>query len=58
MPPVMQRIVSFFPLTQGITLMKNAFLGVPTDSVLLPVCVMLGLTALCVGLAICFFRWE
>ena len=24
MPPVMQRIVSFFPLTQGITLMKNA----------------------------------
>ena len=58
MPPVMQKIVSFFPLTQGITLMKNAFLGVPTDSVLLPVCVMLGLTALCVGLAICFFRWE
>lgn len=58
MPPVMQRIVSFFPLTQGITLMKNAFLGVPTDSVLLPVCVMLGLTALCAGLAICFFRWE
>ena len=58
MPPVMQKIVSFFPLTQGITLMKNAFLGVPTDSVLLPVCVMLGLTALCAGLAICFFRWE
>lgn len=58
MPPVMQKIVTFFPLTQGITLMKNAFLGVPTDSVLLPVCVMLGLTALCVGLAICFFRWE
>ena len=58
MPPVMQRIVSFFPLTQGITLMKNAFLGVPTDSVILPVCVILGLTALCVGLAICFFRWE
>ena len=39
-------------------MMKNAFLGVPTDSVLLPICVMLGLTALCVGLAICFFRWE
>ena len=47
MPPVMQRIVSFFPLTQGITMMKNAFLGVGAGSVLTPVCVMLGLTALC-----------
>lgn len=58
MPQAMQKIVSLFPLTQGITIMKNTFLGVNMGSVLLPVCVMLGLTALCVGLAICFFRWE
>ena len=58
MPLGMQRIVSLFPLTQGITMMKNAFLGIGMGSALLPVCVMLGLTALCVGLAIRFFRWE
>ena len=58
MPAAMQKIVSFFPLTQGITMMKNAFLGISAGSVLLPICVMLGLTALCAGLAIRFFRWE
>ena len=58
MPPVMQRIVSFFPLTQGITMMKNAFLGISTGSIWLPTCVMLGLTALCAVLAVRFFRWE
>ena len=58
MPPVMQRIVSFFPLTQGLTMMKNTFLGVSTGSVLLPVCVMVGVTALCAVLAVRFFRWE
>ena len=58
MPPVMQRLVSFFPLTQGITMMKNAFLGAGTQGVLLPVCVMLGLTALCTVLSVRFFRWE
>lgn len=54
----MQKIVSLFPLTQGITMMKNAFIGVGTGSVLLPVCVMLGLTALCTALSVRFFRWE
>ena len=58
MSPMMQRIVSFFPLTQGITMMKNAFLGIGAGSVLPPVCVMLGLTALCAGLSVRFFRWE
>ena len=58
MPPVMQKIVSFFPLTQGLTMMKNTFLGISPGSVLLPICVMLGLTALCTFLAARFFRWE
>ena len=58
MPQTMRQIVAFFPLTQGITLMKNAFLGIRTGSVSIPVCVMLGLTALCTVLAIRFFRWE
>ena len=58
MPRAMQKLVSFFPLTQGVAMMKNAFLGADTGNVLLPVCVMIGLTALCTGLAIRFFRWE
>ena len=58
MPPIMQRIVGVFPLTQGITMMKNAFLGISAGSVLLPVCVMLGVTVVCTVLAIRFFRWE
>lgn len=58
MPPIMQRIVGVFPLTQGITMMKSAFLGISAGSVLLPVCVMLGVTVVCTVLAIRFFRWE
>ena len=58
MPKVMQKIVGFFPLTQGLTMMKNAFLGIGTDGILLPICVMLGVTALCIALAGCFFSWE
>ena len=58
MPRAMQKIVSLFPLTQGITMMKNAFIGADTGSMLLPVCAMLGLTALCTALSIRFFRWE
>ncbi len=58
MPTAMQKIVSFFPLTQGLTMMKHAFLGISTGNVLLPVCVMAGTGALCAGLAVRFFRWE
>ena len=58
MPKAMQKIVSFFPLTQGLTMMKNTFLGISTGSVLLPIGVMLGVAALCTILAARFFRWE
>lgn len=58
MPNVMRRIVSVFPLTQGIAMMKNAFLGIDMGNILLPISVMLGLTVLCAGLAVRFFRWE
>ena len=58
MPKAMQNIVSFFPLTQGLTLMKNTFLGISTASNLLPICVMVGVTVLCTCLAVRFFRWE
>ena len=58
MPKAMQKIVGVFPLTQGLTMMKTTFLGVNTGSILLPICVMLGVAALCTILAVRFFRWE
>ena len=58
MPKAMQKIVGFFPLTQGLTMMKNAFLGIGADSILIPICVMLGVTALCTALSVRFFQWE
>ena len=58
MPQAMRKLVSLFPLTQGITLMKNTFLGISQGNLLLPVAVMLAVTAVCTGLAIRFFRWE
>lgn len=58
MPPVMQKIVSVFPLTQGIELMKSAFLGLPAENAWLPVAVMAGVTVVCTGVAVRFFKWE
>lgn len=58
MPPVMQKIVSVFPLTQGIELMKSAFLGLPTENAWIPVTVMAAVTVICSGIAIRFFKWE
>ena len=40
---------------QGLT---KAYLGVSTGGILLPLCVMLGVAALCTVLAVRFFRWE
>ena len=58
MPPMMQKVVGAFPLTQGIEMMKHAFVGGQMEHIMTPVCVMLGVTIICTGLAIRFFRWE
>ncbi|MGN0595688.1 MAG: ABC transporter permease [Hominimerdicola sp.] len=58
MPPVIQKIVSVFPLTQGIELMKSAFLGLPIENVWPPVAVMVAVTVICTGIAVMFFKWE
>ncbi|MGN1422002.1 MAG: ABC transporter permease [Oscillospiraceae bacterium] len=58
MPPVMQKIVSVFPLTQGIELMKSAFLGLPAENAWLPVAVMAAVTVVCTAIAVRFFKWE
>lgn len=58
MPKGMQTVVQFFPMTQGIQLMKAAFLGTPLSNVWLPVLVMLAVTIICSGVAIKCFKWE
>ena len=58
MPEIMQRIVAFFPPTQGIQLMKAASLGMHTESIWMPAAVMGTVTILCTGVAVKCFKWE
>lgn len=58
MPPIMQKIVSFFPMTQGIQLMKSAFLGLPIENAYVSILIMLAVTIVCTGIAVKFFKWE
>ncbi|MHB1153902.1 MAG: ABC transporter permease [Eubacteriales bacterium] len=58
MPAVMQRIVDTLPLTQGIIILKVAVIGMSTGDVILPICILTGITIVCSGIAIKFFKWE
>ena len=58
MPKGMQTVVQFFPITQGIQLMKSTFLGTPLSNAWLPVFVMLAITIICSSVAIKSFKWE
>lgn len=58
MPTALQKIADVLPLTQGIKLLKAASLGLPLDSVLIPVIVMIVVAVICVGVSIRFFKWE
>lgn len=58
MPTAMQKIVNLFPLTQGINLMKNTFLGITAENLWVPIAVMAGVTVLCTGLSVKCFKWE
>lgn len=58
MPDIMQKMVSLFPLTQGIQLMKTTFLGLPVDNWLQPAAVMGAVTIICTGIAVKCFKWE
>ena len=58
MPNVMQKIVSIFPMTQGIQLMKSTFLGLPIDNALFSITVMVAVTVISTGIAVKLFRWE
>ena len=58
MPAAMQKIVSVFPLTQGIKLMKSAFLGLNDGNIWFPVAVMAAVAIICTVIAVRFFKWE
>jgi len=58
MPEIMQKIIGVFPLTQGIQLMKAAFLGLTVEHSVLAIIVMLCVTLVCSGIAVKFFKWE
>lgn len=58
MPDSMQKIVNVLPLTQGIKILKNAVLGLPTDNVTGAVIFMLLIAVICSIIAVKFFRWE
>lgn len=58
MPGVLQKIAEIMPLTQGIKILKAATLGLPADSILIPVIVMIALSAVCIGVSLKFFKWE
>ena len=58
MPESVQKIISVFPLTQGIQFMKSAFLGLSVEHFALPIFVMLGVTLVCSGIAVKCFKWE
>ena len=58
MPGALQKIADVLPLTQGIKLLKAASLGLPVDSVLLPIIIMIALAVICSGISVRFFKWE
>ena len=58
MPVALQKVADVLPLTQGIKLLKAASLGLPIDSVFVPVIVMIALAVICTSISIRFFKWE
>lgn len=58
MPAMLQKVADILPLTQGIKLLKAASLGLPIDSVLIPVIVMIVIAVICISTSLRFFKWE
>ena len=58
MPEAMQKVVGILPLTQGIKLLKATSLGLPIESAFVPMIVMAVLAVICIGVSLCFFKWE
>ena len=57
MPGTLQ-IADILPLTQGIKLLKATSLGLPIENTFVPMIVMVVLAVICIGVSLCFFKWE
>lgn len=57
-PKAMQKIVDILPLTQGIKLLKATSLGLLIENTFVPMVVMAILAVICIGVSLCFFKWE
>ena len=58
MPNIMKKIVDILPLTQGIKILKSAVLGQSIENMIIPIFIMLIITAICSIVAIKCFKWE
>ncbi len=58
MPVALQKVADILPLTQGIKLLKATSLGLPIDSVFIPVVVMIVIAVICITVSLRFFKWE
>ncbi len=58
MPRPLQILSDFLPMTQGIKLLKAASLGLPMESVIIPIVVIIILAIICIGISLKAFRWE
>lgn len=58
MPTAMQKAADILPLTQGIKILKFASLGLPAESALLPIVLMIVIAIVCTFISIRFFKWE
>lgn len=58
MPAALQNASDILPLTQGIKLLKAVSLGLPTDSMFIPVIVMIVIAVICTTISIRYFKWE
>ena len=58
MPNIMKSIVDVFPLTQGIKILKSAILGQSVENIIIPIVIMLIITAICSIVVIKCFKWE
>ena len=55
---IMKKIVDVFPLTQGIKILKSAILGQSVENIIIPIVIMLIITAICSAVEIKCFKWE
>lgn len=58
MPTIMQKMVDFFPLTQGIMVLKAASIGLPIENMFLPICILMAVAIICITISVKFFKWE